>query len=164
VLARKAYLAVTPGRRELREHRDITHASDAPRDRDRHRHDHHTPAELWERPRPRQRRLQRGRQPALVGQLPQQDAAAVPGQAGTVISNLQAVVPAVMLPGEERSSPGDCKVWLPRNLPGPGRSSPLNRLSRPRRSRTRQVHRRFNRYQERIRETPAHRHADSAAA
>ena len=107
-------------------------------------------------------RLQRGRQPALVGQLPQQDAAAVPGQAGTVISDLQAVVPAVMLHGEERSSPGDCNVWLPRNLPGPGRSSPMNRLSRPRRSRTRQVHHRFNRCQERIRETPAHAIQNSA--
>jgi hypothetical protein len=43
---------------------------------------------------------------------------------------------------------------------GAQRSSPLNRLSRPRRSRTRQVHHRFNRHQERIRETPAHRHAE----
>ena len=50
----------------------------------------------------------------------------MPDQACPVISDLQAVVPAVMLHGEERSSPGDCNVWSPRNLPGPGRSSPLN--------------------------------------
>ena len=84
----------------------------------------------------------------------------MPGQARTVISDLQAVVPAVMLHGEERSSPGDCNVWLPRNLPGPGHFALLNRLSRPHRCRTRQVHHRFSRYQERIRETPAHRHAE----
>jgi hypothetical protein len=39
-----------------------------------------------------------------------------------------------------------------------------NRLSRPRRSRTRQVHHRFNRYQQRIRETPAHRHEEFGSA
>jgi hypothetical protein len=93
-------------RRQLRQHRDIAHAGGARRDRDRDGHDHHAPAQLRELPCSRQRRLQCGCQPALVGQLPQQDAAAVPGQAGTVISDLQAVVPAVMLHGEERSSPG----------------------------------------------------------
>jgi hypothetical protein len=32
----------------------------------------------------------------------------------------------VAMHSEERSSPGDGNVWLPRNLPGPGRSSSLN--------------------------------------
>jgi hypothetical protein len=40
----------------------------------------------------------------------------------------------VAMHGEERSSPGDCNVWLPRNLPEPGRSSPLNPQARPRRA------------------------------
>ena len=61
---------------------------------------------------------------------------------------------------EERSSSLEVTGVTPRNLPEPGRSSLLNRLSRPRRSRTRQVPHPCNRYRERIRETPAHRHAE----
>ena len=49
-----------------------------------------------------------------------------PDQARPVARDLQGMVPAVMLHGEERSSPEDCNAWLPRNLPGPGRSSPSN--------------------------------------
>jgi hypothetical protein len=95
----------TQHRRELRQHRDIAHAGGTQRDRDRHRHDNHTPAELRERPRPRQRTLQRGRQPALIGQLPQQHRAAVPHQARPVPGDFQAMIPAVILHDEERSSP-----------------------------------------------------------
>ena len=96
--------------------------------------------------------------------LAQQHAAAMPDQARPVIRDLQAVVPAVMLHDEERSSPGDCNMWLPRNLPEPGRSSPLNRPFRACRSRTHQVHHRNPRHQERSRGTPAHSHAEFDSA
>jgi hypothetical protein len=48
------------------------------------------------------------------------------GGSSPVARDLQGIVPAVMLHDEERFSPGDCNVWLPRNLPERGRSSPLN--------------------------------------
>jgi hypothetical protein len=76
--------------------------------------------------RPPQRRAQPGGQSRLVSGLAQQDRADGPGQAHPVARDLQGMAPAVMLHDEERSSPGDCNVWLPRNLLGPGRSSPLN--------------------------------------
>ena len=44
-------------------------------------------------------------------------------QAGPVRGDLQGMIPPVMLHGEERSSSGDYKVVVTRNLSGPGRSS-----------------------------------------
>jgi len=111
---------------EMRQHRDIAHARRAQRDRDRHRHQRGTTVEKGRFPRPPQRHAQPGGQSRLVSGLAQQDRAGVPDQARPVARDLQGMVPAVMLHGEERSSPGDCNVWLPRNLPGPGRSSRLN--------------------------------------
>jgi len=98
-------------------------------DRDRHRHEDHSPAELRGLPRPRQRGLQRGRQPALVGELAQQNAAAMAAQASTVIRDLQAVVPAVM----RRVAPGGFPPGAPSEPcvpvdPAHGSSKPRGRF------------------------------------
>jgi len=64
---------------------------------------------------------------------------------------------------EERSSPGDCNVWLPRNLPEPGRSSPskpaIPPTPRARTARTHQGCHHNTRRQARNHKIPAHNHA-----
>jgi hypothetical protein len=47
----------------------------------------------------------------LVGRLAEQHRPGVADQARPVRGDLQGMVPPVMLHGEERSNPGNCKVW-----------------------------------------------------
>jgi hypothetical protein len=54
---------------------------------------------------------QPGSQSGLVSGLPQQHRPRVADQARPVRGDLQAMVPAVMLHGEERSSSWDYMVW-----------------------------------------------------
>ena len=63
--------------------------------------------------------------PAWSAALRSRTAPAWPTRPGPVRGDLQGMVPPVMLHGEERSSSGDYKVVVTRNLPGPGRSSLL---------------------------------------
>src|SRR6266566_10096963 len=54
----------------------------------------------------------------------------MPDQARPAVRHRQGMVPRHMLHDEERSGLEVASVWLPRNLPEPGRSSPFNRPPR----------------------------------
>ena len=59
----------------------------------------------------RQRRSQRGGQPGLVGQLPQQHRPGVPDQALALAGHRQPVIPPRIIHDEERSCLGNDMVW-----------------------------------------------------
>ena len=109
----------------VRQQGDVVHAGGPEHDRHRHGHQRHTPVHQRELPRPRQRRSQRRGQPHLVGQLAQQHRPGMADQALAVRGHRQPLVPRRILRIEERSGLVEVtSVWLPRNLPRTGRSSP----------------------------------------
>ena len=104
---RRAARRVPQHRGQVRQHRDIAHARGP--ERDRHQHD--PPVQHGRLPRLAQRGTEAGGQSCLVRGLAEQDRAGVADQARPACGDLQGMAPPVMLHGEERSSPGDCKVW-----------------------------------------------------
>jgi len=110
--------------------RDVVHAGGPERDRHRHRDQRHPAVNQRELPLPAQRRAERWRQAALIGQLAQQHRPGVTDQALCVRGHGQVPVPARILRHEERSSFGRSQtVWLPRNLPERGALRYLSRLA-----------------------------------
>ncbi len=98
---------------------DVAHAGRPERDRGRQRDQHGAPVEDGRGALLPQGRAELPGQSRLVGGLAEQDRAGVADQPGPVGSDLQGMVPPVMLHGEERSSPGNACV-VTANLPGPG--------------------------------------------